>query len=653
MGFIHGVVVPASRERTRYDDCDETAADVFCFESYHRGTARCGATVTGNTSHAWNMDRSERARKHTYQMVLNAPALVTLSTCRSAMRTAAVLVVSQAAGQNQTQTIRIAFDGVASCPGGRGGGSVVTVTLGAGSHDIFVGSRTDMGAYTLDIACASAPSISPTATSPASSPMPAPSIRSISPAANPLTTSPSSTPAPSSSAPSNASPSAQGDLVCGATVQGDTTGAADAGHHASGEHFWQFTVTATTEVEFDTCGSNFDTYLRIFNGTSTQGPQLAADDDGCQQGNFNSRLHHVFEPGLYTVLLEGYLGNEGRYELSVVCRPLPSFAPTSLPTRSNPAFHPTSIEPMAAPTASGPTRVPTVSPPGSSSTTMPVPGRAVTVPSTFVNQTESNSDGSTDGSGSDLLVPAVACVVGVAFGALVVVMITRLRRRTWGKRPPPKAIVSVVGELASGIKWRSDPHDAHMYTEIDQPPANRWTPPSDEESQGNNFQRPYDDVRDRSDVVLVSPNYVQTTPTNSPSKKAPTYDSPVSPPKYAAPLVYHEPAADYASVQYAPLSNDNAIYDSVDDGYGIVLAATPPPMPGPPRMPKPANGLGSPEQKNVTNTISPKFYNAAFTKDGDEHTYEYNELPGPNLEQQQQQDDRQHLYEYSEVVGNM
>jgi len=76
-------------------------------------------------------------------------------------------------------------------------------------------------------------------------------------------------------------------------------------------------------------------------------------------------------------------------------------------------------------------------------------------------------------------------------------------------------------------------------------------------------------------------------------------------------------------------------------------------------MPKPANGLGSPEQKNVSNTPSPKFYNAAFTtqrhtaEDGDEHTYEYNELPGPNLEQQHQQDDRQHIYEYSEVVGNM
>ena len=768
LGFIHGVAVPASRESN--SDCDETAAGVFCYESYHRGTTRCGATVTGNTSHAWDEDRSLLARKHAYQMVLDTPARVTFDTCRSAMGAAAVLVVSRSV---EGRTTRIAFDSVAACTDGGDSGSVswsdiVTVTLGAGSHDVFVGSRSLVGSYTLDIGCSPAPStINPPTIPPTTSPTPVPSSRSsLNPTPPPTTspssrsfsslpTSPSRTPTPSTLSPSTSGVTTQGDLVCGAVVEGDTTGAADAGHHSSGDHFWRFAVTATTEVEFNTCGSDFDTYLRIFDGTNTQGPQLATDDDGCQ-GSLNSKLHHVFEPGSYTVLLEGWLGNEGRYELSVVCQPLPpsdaehcsdevdsssaavcecagsawfgsgnfwvfrevqgsircssaafdrdpapgvfkecrcltdlsrlpSPAPTGLPTWSNPTAQPTTIDPTATPTASVPTGVPTVRPTLSSPTMMLVPGHAVTVPSALVNQTDSNSDGSTtDGSGSDLLVPAIACVVGVAVCALVVIATARFQRHTSGKQLPQKAVVSVVGELADSIKWRSEPRaQPHMYTEIDQPPANRWTPPSDDESQSTHFARPYDDVRDRSDVILVSPNYVQPS---SPSTKAPTYDAPVSPPSYAVPPVYHQPAADYASVHYAPLSDGADIYDSVDDGYGIVLV-TAPPLPGPPRVPKPRNGLGSPEQTNVNqkkNIPTSKFYNAAFTTqsnttatapiplpvwqpsyhdiaasslqdtDGDEHTYEYDEvLDLERQQQQQQQDDGQHFYEYSEVAGNM
>ena len=105
--------------------------------------------------------------------------------------------------------------------------------------------------------------------------------------------------------------SSSGNLACGSTVTGDTTGAAHNVGSSSGEHYYRLAVTAPREYTFSTCeGSAYDTRLRLYSGNHLEASsvELANIDDAC---GLQSRIVMTLQPGAYTVIVEGYSANEG------------------------------------------------------------------------------------------------------------------------------------------------------------------------------------------------------------------------------------------------------------------------------------------------------------------------------------------------------
>ena len=94
------------------------------------------------------------------------------------------------------------------------------------------------------------------------------------------TASPTITPPPSiSPAPTPAPTPAvwfMGDVTCGARVEDDNTNAADIGGHGGPEHVWNFKPQGWGYVRFSTCGSQFDTYLNIYENATMS---FCGDDD--------------------------------------------------------------------------------------------------------------------------------------------------------------------------------------------------------------------------------------------------------------------------------------------------------------------------------------------------------------------------------------
>ena len=103
----------------------------------------------------------------------------------------------------------------------------------------------------------------------------------------------------------------EGDLTCGSNFTGDTTGAAHNVGSSSGEHYYRLTVAYTTEYTFSTCeGSSYDTRLRLYSGDHLEASsvELANVDDAC---GLQSLITRSLEPGAYTLVVEGFSGNEG------------------------------------------------------------------------------------------------------------------------------------------------------------------------------------------------------------------------------------------------------------------------------------------------------------------------------------------------------
>ena len=80
--------------------------------------------------------------------------------------------------------------------------------------------------------------------------------------------------------------------------------------------YYQFTITQTSTVIISTnnSGTNFDTYLRLYNSTSC-GTQIAFNDDN--NSTTTSVINTILCPGTYTILVEGFGANAGDFELSV------------------------------------------------------------------------------------------------------------------------------------------------------------------------------------------------------------------------------------------------------------------------------------------------------------------------------------------------
>ena len=55
-----------------------------------------------------------------------------------------------------------------------------------------------------------------------------------------------------------------GEITCGQTVTGTTSGSGSTHGNAAPDHFYSFTVTEPQVYQFDSCDSSYDTWLRVF-----------------------------------------------------------------------------------------------------------------------------------------------------------------------------------------------------------------------------------------------------------------------------------------------------------------------------------------------------------------------------------------------------
>ena len=155
-------------------------------------------------------------------------------------------------------------------------------------------------------------------------------------------------------------------LACGATEQvtGDTSFRASIGgtnNNRAGDMVYALRAPASgSEVALSTCGSAFDTYLRVFNAKTLE--LVAENDDArqCSASGTERSVHSyielpasVLEAGAnYWVVVEGYASYEGRFVLTLECpTPAPTPPPTLAPTAATAPTEAPTAAPSASPTA--------------------------------------------------------------------------------------------------------------------------------------------------------------------------------------------------------------------------------------------------------------------------------------------------------------
>ena len=104
-------------------------------------------------------------------------------------------------------------------------------------------------------------------------------------------------------------------ITCGSSVTGSTTGTLNNYGGPSAEAIYRFEADVTGDYEFSSCGSDYDTYLRIYDANMNE--LYSADDDG--DCNYQAIINRELSPGSYYVLIEGYQELAGFYTLTVTC----------------------------------------------------------------------------------------------------------------------------------------------------------------------------------------------------------------------------------------------------------------------------------------------------------------------------------------------
>ena len=115
-----------------------------------------------------------------------------------------------------------------------------------------------------------------------------------------------------------------GDIACGETVTGSTVAAGSHVGGGSSDHIYSFILPPSSQqvVQFDSCDSAFDTFLRV-TGEDIRGGDLAACDDCGPCG-----LQTVLDAPLtcdenddctFHLVIEGFSTNEGEYSVTMNC----------------------------------------------------------------------------------------------------------------------------------------------------------------------------------------------------------------------------------------------------------------------------------------------------------------------------------------------
>ena len=115
----------------------------------------------------------------------------------------------------------------------------------------------------------------------------------------------------------NAIPVADGDVIYGTT--NGATDDANVISNISYDVWYTYASTSADDVTITTCGSPYDTYLRVFD--SCTGEQIAYNDDmgsECASNGLNSQLTFANDGvSTYHIMVEGYSASVGDFTLSV------------------------------------------------------------------------------------------------------------------------------------------------------------------------------------------------------------------------------------------------------------------------------------------------------------------------------------------------
>ena len=137
-----------------------------------------------------------------------------------------------------------------------------------------------------------------------------------SPSAPPPSPAPSPPSPPSSPSPPALPPLDVGRLSCDSEVSGSTVGEPSLGGEPAGDASFLFCVTSPGRFTFDSCGSDYDTWLRVW--TLEDADEVAECDD-CGQCELRSVLSTTLVVGCYLLVVDGYLTNEGAFSVAVGC----------------------------------------------------------------------------------------------------------------------------------------------------------------------------------------------------------------------------------------------------------------------------------------------------------------------------------------------
>ncbi len=113
----------------------------------------------------------------------------------------------------------------------------------------------------------------------------------------------------------------KGSITCGEIVNGNTTSGMDIYGYESPEHLYTLSIDEPKLVTFNTCGSEFDTYIFLF---ADDGAIVARNDD-TTSCSLQSELTVPLPIGDFYIMIEGYgSGESGTYSMTMTCEAFPS-----------------------------------------------------------------------------------------------------------------------------------------------------------------------------------------------------------------------------------------------------------------------------------------------------------------------------------------
>ncbi|MBU2940616.1 T9SS type A sorting domain-containing protein [Lacinutrix sp. C3R15] len=113
-------------------------------------------------------------------------------------------------------------------------------------------------------------------------------------------------------------------ISCGDTVIGSTEFATDSGNNTSNDVWYVLAGTANgEEITASLCGSDYDTYIRIFDACG--GTEVAFNDDASGVCSPQSQVTFTSDGATtYYIMVEGFSSNNGNFDLAITCVPPPA-----------------------------------------------------------------------------------------------------------------------------------------------------------------------------------------------------------------------------------------------------------------------------------------------------------------------------------------